>query len=992
MRRRTHGPRALPVLLAAAWLTAWPVHGLEPGKAITQYGHDVWSVDQGLPQNSVQAILQSRDGYLWLGTEEGLVRFDGVRFVVFDRRTTPGFTDNYISALLEDPQGVIWVGTRQGGVLRYADGKFQAWMKKDGLPNDFVRCLAQDRKGRVWLGTDAGLARWTGDGFARFTTREGLSSDAVRSISEDGNGDLWIGTRGGGLDRYHQGAFTAYRKSDGLASDDVWCTLAARDGTLWIGTAGGGLSHFADGRFTTVPPGAGPRIGFIAALLEDRAGNLWVGADGGGIARFSAGRWTTYTAHEGLSNDFVQTFLEDREGNLWIGTQGGGLNRLENQSFTLFSSREGLSRDAVWSISQDRAGAMWIGTLGGGLNRLDANGVRVFTARDGLPGDAIWSTLEASDGSLWIGTRGAGLARWKDGTFTKFGTADGLPGDTVLCLLEDRQGTLWVGTTSGLARQAGKRFEAFTTRNGLPNDSILALLESRRGEIWIGTRGGLCRFSDGKLTSWTVSLGLSNDTIYDIHEDGSGDLWCGTAGGGLYRIGGGPIRSYGSRDGLFDDVVYRILEDGSGNFWMSCNRGIFHVRRGDFDRYDRKEIRTIPSVAYSRADGLRNPECNGGFQPAGWRSRDGRLWFPTGAGAAVVDPAHLRVNTVPPPVVIEAMLVDGQPGPLRSGIRVPPGRGNLELHYTALSFVAPERVAFRYRLDGLDSDWVEAGKRRVAYYTHLSSGKYTFRVTACNDSGVWASQEASVAFVVEPRFYQTGWFFLLSAVALALVGEGAYVLRVHRLKARQRELEGLVAERTRQLAEANQVLERLSLADPLTGTANRRQFERVLEFERRRSERTDSPLALLMIDIDEFKVLNDAFGHLVGDECLKRVANELMASVRGAGDLVARYGGEEFAVVLPGTEVNGASVLAERIRARVEGLDIPLDPARPGHPLTISIGVAGAQKVGQLSAGSLVAAADQALYRAKQKGRNRVERGEPREDPENESAAPPSVP
>jgi diguanylate cyclase (GGDEF)-like protein len=979
MRRPKRALRAASVLLAAASIAAPRAQALDPGKAITQYGHDVWGVDQGLPQNSVQTILQSHDGYLWLGTEEGLVRFDGVRFLVFDRRTTPGFTDNYISALLEDAQGVIWIGTRQGGVLRYSDGEFRAWMKKDGLPNDFVRCLALDRRGRVWLGTDAGLARWTGEGFERFTTREGLSSDAVRSICEDRNGDLWIGTRGGGVVRYHQGAFTAYKKTDGLASDDVWSTLAARDGTVWIGTAGGGLSHFSGDRFTTIPAGEGQRSAFIAALLEDRAGNLWVGADGGGVARLSSGRWTTYTARDGLSNDFVQAFLEDREGNLWIGTQGGGLNRLVDRSFTLYSTREGLSRDAVWSISEDRAGAMWIGTLGGGLNRLDERGVRVFMPRDGLPSDAVWSTLQASDGSLWIGTRGAGLARWKDGVFTRFGTAQGLPGDVVLSLLEDHRGTLWIGTSAGLAHWTGRQFEVWSVRDGLPNASVLSLAESHNGEIWIGTRGGLSRLSDDKVKSWTTALGLSNDTVYDIHEDASGELWCGTAGGGIDRIGTGSIRSYGSGDGLFDDVVYRILEDGQGNFWMSCNRGIFRVSRRDFDRYDHKEIRAIPSIAYSRADGLRNPECNGGFQPAGWRARDGRLWFPTIAGAAVVDPAHLRVNTSAPPVVLEALLVDGKPWPARSGIRVPPGKGNLELHYTALSFVAPERVAFRYRLEGLDNDWVDAGRRRVAYYPHLPSGKYTFRVTACNDSGVWAAQPVSLAFIVEPRFYQTVWFFLLCAIALALGGEGAYVLRVHRLKARQKELEDLVAERTRQLAEANQVLERLSLADPLTGAANRRQFERVLEFERRRSERTGAPLALLMIDIDEFKVLNDAFGHLVGDECLKHVADELMASVRGAGDLVARYGGEEFAVILAGTDGNGALILAERIRARVEALAIPLDPNRPGRRLTISIGVAGSRTVEQLSAESLVAAADQALYRAKQGGRNRVERGEPRE-------------
>ncbi len=977
------------VLLAAAWLAAAPAGALDPHKAVTQYGHEAWGVEQGLPQNSVQAILQGRSGYLWLGTEEGLVRFDGVRFVVFDRRNTAGFTDNYVSALLEDRHGTLWIGTRQGGVIRYAAGIFTALTKKDGLPSDFVRCLAEDSQGRVWLGTDAGLALWTGKGFERFTVREGLSSDAVRSICEDAEGNLWIGTRGGGLDRFRDATFTAYRRSDGLPSDDVWCTLAARDGTLWIGTAGSGLAHMIHGRFTTVTAADGLHSDFVGALLEDRHGNLWVGTDGGGVSRLSAGRWVSYTTKEGLSNDFVQSLLEDREGNLWIGTQGGGINRLEDQKFTLLSAREGLSRDAVWSISEDRQGAMWIGTLGGGLNRLDADGIRVFTTRDGLPSDAVWSTLDASDGSLWIGTRGGGLARYKDGRFTTFGTAEGLPASIILCLLEDRRGVLWVGTSAGLARLDGNRFRAFTTRDGLPNDSILSLLESRQGVLWIGTRGGLSRRVEEKFSNLTTAQGLSNDTIFDLHEDAGGEVWCGTAGGGIDRIGPGRIRSYGSHDGLFDDLVYRILEDSLGNFWMSCNRGIFRVNRRDFDRYDRGQIRSIPSTAFSRADGLRNPECNGGFQPAGWKSRDGRLWFPTIAGAAVIDPAHIPVNKVLPPVVLEDLFVDGRPWPLRAGSRIPAGKGNFEFRYTGLSFAAPERVGFRYRLEGFDAAWIDAGNRRIAYYTNLPSGSYTFRVSASNDSGVWATEAASYSFFVEPRFYQTSWFFLLCVVAAGIVGEGAYVLRVQRLKARQRVLEGLVAERTRQLAEANQVLERLSLADPLTGVSNRRQFERVLEFERRRSERMGTPLALLMVDIDEFKVLNDAFGHQEGDECLKRVAQELTLAVRGAGDLVSRYGGEEFAVVLPATDEEGALVLAERVRARVEDLAIPLASNRPGECLTVSVGVAGVRSVSGVSVEALVAAADQALYRAKEKGRNRVERAGLRDTPPERTPKPP---
>jgi len=972
-RRRVLRP--LAVLLAAAAIAPSSANALDPAKAITQYGHDVWGVDQGLPQNTITTILQTRDGYIWLGTEEGLARFDGVRFVVFDRRHTPGFSDNYISALLEDLSGSLWIGTRQGGLMRLSGGIFTSFTKKQGLPNDFVRCLAQDREGHLWIGTDGGLAQWNGKGFDVFTTRQGLSADSVRAISQDAAGDLWIGTRGGGILRRRQSVFTAYRKGEGLPSDDIWSLLATRDGSVWAGTAGAGLVRFSGGRFTTITTREGLPSDFVGTLFEDQRGNLWVGTDGGGLSRFSEGRWSNWGMRDGLSNDFVQAFAEDREGSLWIGTQGG-LTRLEDQKFTLFTSREGLSRDVVWSVYEDRSGAVWIGTLGGGLNRLANGKVTTLTTRDGLPSDAVWSTLEGADGGLWIGTRGGGLARFKDGKVSVYGAREGLPSNIVLSLLEDRHGALWVGTTAGLGRFADGKFSTYTTRDGLPSNSVLALRESRSGEIWIGTRGGgAAFFANGKFVRIANPSGATSETVYDIHEDPSGGIWLATAGGGLHRIVGGRVRVYGSREGLFDDLIYRVLEDSSGRFWMSCNRGIFRVNRKDFDLYDAGAIRSIPSVVYSRPDGLKNPECNGGFQPAGWRGKDGRLWFPTNAGAAVIDPEKLPVNTVPPPVILEGVVVDGREMPLAAPLKIPPGRGNFEFHYTGLSFLAPDRVAFRYRLDGFDRDWVDAGKRRVAYYTNLPSGQYTFRVLAANDAGLWSPHGATISFFVEPRFYQTFWFFLLCAFAVVLLGETAYIVRVRQLKARQRELEELVAERTRQLADANQVLERLSLVDPLTGIANRRQFEKVLEFERRRSERTGGSLALLMIDIDEFKVLNDAFGHLAGDECLKRVAEELTRTVRGAGDLVARYGGEEFAVVLPGTDSNGANILAERIRSRIEALAIPLSPDRPGKTLTVSVGVSGVMLAQDVAPEALVSAADQALYRAKQEGRNRVEHG-----------------
>jgi diguanylate cyclase (GGDEF)-like protein len=656
-----------------------------------------------------------------------------------------------------------------------------------------------------------------------------------------------------------------------------------------------------------------------------------------------------------------------------VGTQGGGLNRLKDQKFALYSTSEGLSSDAIWSIYEDPRGRLWLGTLGEGVNMIDGPTRTTYRARDGFPSDNVWSMLETRDGALWLGSRGQGLARWKDGKFQTFTARNGLVDDVVLALLEDRGGDLWIGTSGGLSRYRGGKFETFTPKDGLGSSKILCLAEDGAGDLWVGTRGGgIARRREGRFERLGVAEGLSDATVYDVHPDGTGRVWFGTAGKGLLTIVGGRLRAYTSRDGLFDDLIYRILEDDAGDFWMSCNRGVFRVARRDLEAFEAGRIPKIPSISYGTADGLKSPECNGGFQPAGWKTRDGRLWFPTLRGAAVIDPARLRSNRVEPPVVVEEAFSDSQRMARSGTVRLPPGRSRFEFRYTALSFAAPEKVVFRYRLEGFDHDWVDAGPRRTAFYTNLPSGDFRFRVVARNDDGVWNERGSSYAFSIAPRYYQTVWFYVLCSIAVGLAAEGATILRVRHLKARQKGLEDLVAERTRQLEEANRGLERLSLLDPLTGIANRRHFERVLEFERKRSDRTGASLGLLMIDIDNFKSFNDALGHVAGDACLKAVVEVLAGSMRGAGDLLARYGGEEFAVVMPGAGMEGAIALGERLRAGVEALDIPGTELGDARHVTISVGAAATEDARATSAEDLVSAADRALYEAKQTGRNRV--------------------
>jgi ligand-binding sensor domain-containing protein/tRNA A-37 threonylcarbamoyl transferase component Bud32 len=799
-----------------ATLQAAPAFALDPGKRITQYIHDAWQTDQGLPQNSVQAICQTSDGYLWLGTQEGLVRFDGVRFTVFDRRNTPELTHNSISALHEGRDRTLWYGVRGGGLGRLKNGRFTTFTTKDGLTSDRVRAIHEDRQGNLWIGTSGGGLNRVRDGrVTAFTTKEGLPSDHVVAIHEDRRGDLWIGTFGGGLSRLRDDRFTTFTAREGLSSDNISSILEDREGVLWIGTFGGGLNRMTGGAFATVTTKRGLSSDQVWSLLQDRDGSLWVGTDGGGLNRIAGGgrEITSFTTNAGLSNDQVLSLYEDREGSVWIGTGGGGLNRLRDGKFSSFTEKEGLSGEVVLSVYEDSKGNIWIGTDGGGLNRLRDGRFTRFTTKDGLSNDHVVSITEDREGSLWVGTYGGGLNRFRDGRFAQYGRKDGLSDDVVTALHPDGRGNLWIGTAGGgLNRFRDGTFTTFPVGNdGLLNEHVVALHEDREGSLWVATSGGgLSRFRDGAFTGFTTREGLSDDRVASLYEDAEGTLWIGTSGGGLNRFRQGRFTAFTTKTGLHDDTVFRILEDSLGQLWMSSNRGIFSVRKAELHAFAEGKSDRISATAYGTADGMRSAECTGESQPAGWRSRDGRLWFPTIRGVVVIDPAHIPVNGLPPPVVVEEVIADGEGAVTRAGVPLsfPPGNQKLAIRYTALTFPAPQRVRFRYRLEGFDTDWVEAGTERTAHYTSLPPGAYTFRVKASNSDGVWNETGDSVAIRLEPFFYQTGTFRVLVAFGLVLLGAGAQRLRTRRLEARARRLEQIVQEQTRDLRAANEGLRR----------------------------------------------------------------------------------------------------------------------------------------------------------------------------------------
>ena len=801
--------RTVLFVVVCLGLAVRPAAALDPLKPIGQYMRTVWETSSGLPQNSVQAVLQTRDGYIWLGTEEGLVRFDGQRFEVFNRDNTPELPGKDVKALFEAPDGSLWIGM-VGGLARLKDGKFTGYSLAHGLSHDWISEVAGDRAGNIWLGTfGGGVLRFKNGVSTAFTSRDGLPDNYAWAVRETRDGSIWIGTNGG-LTRMTGDSLVTYTTRDGLPDNHVNALCEDRDGSLWIGTDKG-LVRSRGGTFETYTTRDGLSNDVVLALYQDAGGSLWI-ATNGGVSRRSGGKFDQLSAKEGLNHNSVGALAGDREGNLWIGTNGGGVTKMTERSFSTLSRQDGLSNDIARTVLEGRDGTLWIGTQGGGLNRVkDGRVVSVYTVRDGLPGETVTALLERADGSIWIGTT-AGLARLHQGRISIV-RADQFQTHSIRAIYEGRDGALWVGTSGGgLKIIRDGHATVWDAKAGL-SDVVRSIYEDPAGMIWVGSDAGLSRYVNGRFETFGTAQGVFRKGVMTISGDADGTIWAGTYGDGLYRYKDGKFAHFTTANGLFDDVVFQIVDDTQGNLWMTCNRGVFRVAKKALrDLADGRTSR-ITSDAFGVSDGMRASECNGNAQPAGFRGHDGTLWFPTIKGVVSVHPARLVVNALAPPVMIDRLRVNRQAVELSGGVRLPPGHNDLEFRYTALSFVAPDKVQFKYRLVDFDHEWIDAGSRREAYYTNIPPGSYRFQVVAQNNDGVWNTQGSELAVRLDPYFYQTKLFQGALGAVLLLGSSGLFRLRVRNIRQRARELETIVEDRTRALRD--EVSERRRAEDDL---------------------------------------------------------------------------------------------------------------------------------------------------------------------------------
>jgi ligand-binding sensor domain-containing protein len=763
--RRLIGASAVGFLLGVP-----PAPALDPAVPLSRLGVASWRPETGDPLGAVSALTTSREGYLWLGTEEGAARFDGLRFEVFDVSRVAGLTDDDVYSILDGGDGTVFIGTSAGLFrLLAATQPPKAERVSDAT---IVWSLARGPDGCVWAATLQGLFRWAGAGARRVGPPHRATGVAVAS---DGT---VIAGYGDGLRVWRRGNWQGEPERH-ASGESVLATHFDPDGTAWFGTSLGLRRLDRSGSVDLVLPRAAlDSSAFLSAIHRDRQGALWLGSERG-VYRMQGQRLERLTAEEGLPASRVLGIAEDAEGDVWIATQGG-LARLREERLFHYGRTDGLAEEKIWSVTTDAAGALWAASVEGGVYRMLPAAGR-FEKIGELPSSPTAHTLER-DGSILFGTLSSGLYRARAGRLE----AAGFAGERIHAIFNDREGWLWIshGKFGMLERRRAGKIERFEGAPGMAAAPALSVYQDRDGTLWFGTYGGgIMSFRDGVFRNYRVADGLAHDLVVSLQEV-HGTLLVGTAGG-VTRVRGGRLDSADWRAGLPTAGPQSMAEDRLGYLWIATNKGITRVTRADlWDVLDGKKP-TLEARHFGLADGMGSPECNSG-QYGLAVTPDGRMWFSTMKGITVVDPVRIFVNRVPPPAAIERAVLDGREITPSRTLEMPAGTERLEIHYTGLALRDPERVRFRYRLQGFDREWIDAKTRRVAYYTNLRPGRYLFEVRAINEDGTTSSQPASLPMRLAPLLHQRPEFWALLGVAAFAVAALVHRRRVAQMAARER--------------------------------------------------------------------------------------------------------------------------------------------------------------------------------------------------------------
>ncbi len=767
------------------------------------YAMRVWQTEDGLPQNLVTSAVQTRDGYVWLGTYGGLARFDGERFRLFDSANTPELQDRRISCLFEDAQGTLWIGHETGVITRYREGGFESAPLPAGTISEKTIGLGSDEQGRLWAMRQGGAIASLENG-PQLPSLIAPNRPGPMAWTVSARGTIWLAENGRAA-HLVDGTLVPIFFDPPDSDSYVYGLAAAADGGAWI-IAGNRIRKWIGGRWTEDLGEWKPES--IACVLELRDGTLAVGTIYSGLYLiFRDGRRPVhFDRSNGLPQNWARFLYEDREGNLWAGTGSAGLVSIHPTAFTVLNSPDQFQGCTVNAVAPGRDGALWIGTDGAGLYHFSAGKWTHYGADEGLGNLYISAVTESEQGEVWAGNFWwGGPYRLEQGHFIRPGNVEETSSQVFALLAPPGTDELLVGYRNGLVQLKAGRSTGLVKSTDSAAGGLCAVARDGHGVIWGGfSDGGLVRVADGKLTTFRRKDGLPSDAVQCLRADDDGALWIGTADQGLTRFKDGQFASVGVPQGLADNTICCVLDDGLGYFWLSTRHGIQRVPKSELNRCADGLIPAVSSQIYDHNDGLPTIEFTGGLQAAGCKTTDGRLWFASSKGIVCVDPARIAPNRAPPPVVFESLLVDGNPVPWRHGAvlsRLPPDHQRLEFRFSGLSFVAPSKVLFKYRLDGIDKTWVEADSKRTAFYSHLPAGTYRFRVIACNNDRVWNTEGTSLTFTVAPYFWQTWWFVtacvLAALTAVALLARYFTRRRMQRLMEKMERQHALDRERAR---------------------------------------------------------------------------------------------------------------------------------------------------------------------------------------------------
>lgn len=779
--KRWHRILGLATLVLAPALST-PAAFREPN---TRFGVDFWREAEGFAQSRVRAIVQTRDGYIWLGTDGGLVRFNGEAFTAFTVQSG-ALKDNEVWALQEDDEGGLWIGTYGGGLTLLKNGRFQTFTAANGLPDDVILSLAKDRDGNIWVLTPQGLVSGAHGSFRRVLVGSGTLEPRATAVCAS-TAAVIVGTRSG----IYQIAGGAWERqppsSEGGMPGNLLC---AHDGSVWIGYSNGLIEQRNAGVSRTF--GHAQRLGGqTSRLYEDPHGGIWA-VQGKDITRLQNGRFEKVLVEGGTTPlGTIYALCMDREGGIWLGLQSNGLARLRTRQLSTVSVDDGLPDERTRAVFQDSRGDIWIGTADG-LARYREGRFTAWTDCDGAHLGDVRSIAEDNSGSVWI-SAGRGLLYFKYGRLKPVPNWHGEL--EIEVIYRDAHGHMWIGTDgAGVFEYSGGAFRNYRTGDGLASNHVRAILGDRNGTLWFSTFGaGLSRYSHGAFSTVATAGGLAGDRVVAMHEDEEGALWFATRRG-LSRLKDGTFFTWTSESGLFTDFAYSIVDDGRGNFWFSSAQGLFRVSKKELRAFAAGKLKRVVSVAYGERDGMKSRAGNLGNQPVALATRSGQLLFTSMKGLVVVAPERIVPESFIPPIYIESVTLNKKDHPAGGYAQVDAGAGEVEIDYAALAYSAPEKVRFRYILEGFDQDWREVAGRRFAYYANLSPGSYRFRVVAGKVDGVWNKTGATFSFYLKPPFYRTSLFAGTVALSVLCLAGLFYWLHVRSLRARY---SAVLAERNR---------------------------------------------------------------------------------------------------------------------------------------------------------------------------------------------------